>query len=398
MASLPPSSAPVGRPRLGPGNGRGNRSGAPVRDPTARRDGQAPEAVGARPYGARMTTVTRADVLGFRVRAQQLDRADGTLADTAVLDLGVQDTGPDGARWALAVRGLDVPADSPDLALTWTIRGAPHLYRRPDPPRGAAPPALALTWPTRGAPHLSRRADLPGVAAATAPFSEADAGKRIYDAAKPLKAAGIPIDTALDTVADAMRTAVRTPTVKGDLSGRLAELLPEPYHRYCRPCAAVHPHEQSFRIAALRAGLELRPGTSPPVLEPIPAFSPAEHVPEQLDVVRGYLRLFGPATPKLAAAYLDAPVRDVTDHWPSDVVEVTVDGEQRWVLTEDADRLTAGPATTTRLLGPFDPYLQLRDRSLLVADPASAKSLWPVLGRPGAVLVDGEVAGTWRPR
>ncbi len=318
-----------------------------------------------------MTTVTRADVLGFRVRAQQLDRTEGTLADTAVLDLGVQDTGPDGARWALAVRGLEVPADSPDLALTWTVRGAPHLYRR---------------------------ADLPGVAAATAPFSEADAAKRIYDAAKPLQAADIPIITALDTVAGAMRTVVRTPTVKGDLSGRLVELLPEPYLRYCRPCDAVHAHEQAFRIAALRAGLQLQPDTSPPVLEPIPDFSPAEQVPEQLDVVRGYLHLFGPATPKLVAAYLDAPVRDVTDRWPSDVVEVTVDGDRRWVLAADADRLTAGPATTVRLLGPFDPYLQLRDRSLLVEDRASAKTLWPVLGRPGAVLVDGAVAGTWRPR
>jgi hypothetical protein len=318
-----------------------------------------------------MTTVTRADVLGFRVRAQQLERASGTLADTAVLDLGVQDTGPDGAAWALAVRGVEVPVGSPDLALAWTLRGAPHLYRR---------------------------ADLPGVAAATAPFSEADAGKRIYDAAKPLRAAGIPIVTALDTVAEAMRTAVDRPTVKGDMSGRLAELLPEPYQRYCRPCAAVHPHEQSFRIAALRAGLELQPGTSPPVLLPIPDFRPAERAPAHLDVVRGYLRLFGPATPKLAAAYLDAPVRDVTDHWPEDVVEVTVDGEKRWVLADDADRLAAGPAPTTRLLAPFDPYLQLRDRSLLVADPAQAKALWPVLGRPGAVLVDGEVAGTWRPR
>jgi len=70
--------------------------------------------------------LTRADVLGSRVRAHQLDRTAGTLADTAVLDLGVQDTGPDAARWALAVRGLaDVPAD--DVALVWTLRGAPHL-------------------------------------------------------------------------------------------------------------------------------------------------------------------------------------------------------------------------------------------------------------------------------
>jgi hypothetical protein len=42
--------------------------------------------------------LTRADVLAFRVRAQQLDRTAGTLADTAVLDLGVQDTGADAGR------------------------------------------------------------------------------------------------------------------------------------------------------------------------------------------------------------------------------------------------------------------------------------------------------------
>ncbi len=316
--------------------------------------------------------VTRADVLGARVRAQQLDRPSGTLADTAVLDLGVQDTGPDGGRWALAVRGVDVGAlDDDALVTVWTIRGAPHLYRR---------------------------ADLPGVAAATRPFSDADAGKRIFDAARPLRAAGIPIETALDTIADRMRSIATRPTVKGELSRQLTAVLPAPYVRDCVPCKATHPWEQPFRFAALRAGLELQPGTSPPVLQPIAGFAVADDVPERLDVVRAYLRLSGPATPKEVASYLDAAAADVTARWPEDAVEVSVDGERRWALAADVDRLAAGPATGTRLLGPFDLYLQGRDRSLLVPDRARATSLWPTLGRPGAVLVDGEVAGTWRPR
>ena len=51
-----------------------------------------------------------------------------------------------------------------------------------------------------------------------------------------------------------------------------------------------------------------------------------------------------------------------------------------------------------RLLGPHDPYLQLRDRELLVADETRQKDLWRMLGRPGGIVADGELIGTWRPR
>jgi hypothetical protein len=316
------------------------------------------------------STVTRREVLGFRVRAQQLDRDAGTLDDTALLDIGVQDTGPDGGLWALAIRGVEnPPAD--DLATVWTLRGAPHLYRR---------------------------ADLAAVATATAPFSEADAGRRIFDAAKPFKAAGIPNLVALDAVADAMRSIVTAPMVKGEMSTRLTAVMDEPYLRFCVPCDAIHSHEQTFRLSALRAGLELQPGTSPPVLQPIPGFAPATTVPDRLDVVRAYLRLLGPATPKHVAGYLDAPVKDVQAHWPEDVADVDVEGERRWVLAADGDRLDAEPPPATRLLGPFDLYLQGRDRALLVEDGAHAKDLWRILGRPGGVLADGEIVGTWRAR
>ncbi|MET8092761.1 winged helix DNA-binding domain-containing protein [Micromonospora sp. NPDC005220] len=316
--------------------------------------------------------VDRHQVMNFRVRAQQLSRDEGTLADTAVLDIGVQNTGPDGARWALAVRGVDVSALSdPDMVLLWTVRGAPHLYRR---------------------------ADVAQVAAAVEPFSDADAGKRIYDAAKPLKAAGIDNLAALDEIAARMRAIVTAPTVKGDVSGRLTAGLPEPYLRFCRPCDATHLYEMPFRLAAVRAGLELQLDTSPPVLRRITGFRKAAAPGDRFDLIRTYLRLLGPATPKQVADYLDAPVKDVKAHWPDDVIEVTVGREVRSLLAADEDALESADGRATRLLGPYDLFLQAKDRATLVPDAAHAKELWPVLGRPGAVLVDGELVGTWRPR
>ena len=319
-----------------------------------------------------VASVTRAQVLSFRVRAQQLDLDAVELADSAVLDIGVQDTGPDGAGWAMSNRGVDKSGLSGDeLVKVWTIRGAPHIYRREN---------------------------LPLVAAAVEPFSDADAGKRIYDASKPLKSAGISNLAALDAVAAAMRSVVVKPMVKGEVSTQVTALMDPPYLRFCRPCNTTHLYEMPFRLAALRAGLELEEGTSPPVLRRAPGFERAARTSGRYDVVRAYLRLLGPGTPKHVADYLDAPVKDVKARWPDDVVEVLVEGEPRWVLSSDAGKLTSERVTTTRLLGPFDLFLQARDRKPLVDDPARAKALWPALGRPGAVLLDGEIAGLWRPR
>ncbi|WP_136520382.1 DNA glycosylase AlkZ-like family protein [Cellulomonas telluris] len=331
--------------------------------------------------------VPRPAVLRHRLHVQELDRAPGSvhdLADVAVLDAGVQDTGPDGALWALALRGLDVRA-------------------------GAWPDGLALAWTVRGAPHAYRREDLPDVERALRPWSSQDAAQRVFDASRPLRAAGIDPRDALATAARTMHAVVRVPTVKGDVSTAMTARLPEPYLRWCRPCATTHMYEQTFRLAALHAGLELTPGTSPPVLRPVPGWpddavgrTDAPAPGGRHDLVRTAVRLLGPTTPRLVAAFLDAPVRDVTARWPDDVADVDVDGEPRQVLAADVDAL--GEATTparpavVRLLGPFDLYLQARDRDLLVPDAARRSALWPTLGRPGAVLRDGEVVGTWRPR
>jgi hypothetical protein len=63
------------------------------------------------------------------------------------------------------------------------------------------------------------------------------------------------------------------------------------------------------------------------------------------------------------------------------------------------ERLEAPPAASgVRLLGGHDPYLAQPDRATLVPDAAVRKRLFPSVGRPGAVLVDGRLAGLWRGR
>ncbi|WP_159622803.1 DNA glycosylase AlkZ-like family protein [Ruania rhizosphaerae] len=333
--------------------------------------------------------LTADQVLRFRMARHGLTAAPGTVTDPGdapILNLGVQDTGPDGAAWALRVRGLRA--------------------RLTDDPRGP----FALAWTLRGAPHAYRRDELGQVRRTVSPFSEADAGKRIFDAAAPLRRAGIAVLDALDRVAGEMRDIATGPIVKGEMSAELTRRLPEPYLRECRPCQAIHTYEQPFRLAALFAGLELVPGTSPPVLRPI-ADWPSSDVPGpmrepdgassasiHLQPIRVYLSLFGTGTMQEVAAYLDAPVADVRANWPDDAVPVTVDEAATFALAGNLAALTGGEESgVVRIIGPYDPFLQARDRHLLAASATERKALFPVLGRPGAVVRDGRVLALWRP-
>jgi hypothetical protein len=201
-----------------------------------------------------------------------------------------------------------------------------------------------------------------------------------------------------------MRQVVTRPLVKGEVSTQLTARLDPPYLRYCGSCKATHSWEVPFRIGALYAGLELEPGTSPPVLRRIPGWpkrnpGPAPDpmaAPEALQPIRNYLRFLGPATPNDVAAFLDSPVAEVKAHWPEDALEVSVDGRPGWILGEVGD--IEHDRELLRLLGGFDLFLQGRDRNLIVPDASKHKALWPILGRPGAILCGTEIVGTWRPK
>ncbi len=361
-----------------------------------------------------MRRVSRAQAVRYRLAAQGLTAEPDSRSATEVeiLDLGVHDTGPHGATWALACRGAQGVATWPSsLTVAWTMRGAPHAYR-------------------------SRQ--LAAVARANLPWSHLDASHRVHDAAEPLRAAGVPAGAALSTLAHELRSIVRRRLPKGEVSTRLAARMSEPYVRWCGVCHATHLYEQPFRLAALPAGLVLEPGTSSPVLRPRRHWDPdiatsLAHLPQtsqdasgpiatehsRHDLLLATLRFFGPLTPHQVADFLDVPLAEVAARWAQlledgTLTEVTVtrrsrgsdpvDSEeagrgQRAMRTADLGNME-GAATSglVRLVGPYDLFLQGRDRHLLVPDPQRREALWPALGRPGAVLLDGEVIGTWQPR
>jgi hypothetical protein len=322
-----------------------------------------------------MGELAREKVIAYRVAAQGLHRESSSVDDLAVLDFGVQDSG-DAARLAFDAR------------------------MRSGPPRGGVGPgeSLALAWTLRGAPHLHRRRDLDWLAGALWPLSDADASARL-DAAASMKKAGLAGLDGFTAAVRAMRDVVTASMAKGAASTAVTKVTPDAMHRYCRGCQAIHVFEMSFRLASLPAGIELDPGTSPPVLVPrADAVLPGRTDVDALQrLVRAYLTLLGPATQAEVAGYLDARRADLAQVWPDDLAEVSVEGRSGWIPREQLAKLRKSRAPRlTRLLSPYDPYLQARDRQLIVPDQAVHKALWPVLGRPGVLFVDGEVVGTWR--
>jgi hypothetical protein len=196
-----------------------------------------------------------------------------------------------------------------------------------------------------------------------------------------------------------MRAVVTSPTAKGAASTEVTKRIPKPMRHDCRACKTRHISDSAMRVAAPAAGLEMEPGTAPPVLVPRPgaALPSAPDLAALGALAVGYLTLLGPAGAGEFAGYLEARRADVATAWPEELVEVTVDGRAAWLPERQLEPLRTAPEPdVVRLLGPFDPYLQARDRDLIVPDRALHKILWPVLGRPGVLFVDGEVAGVWR--
>jgi hypothetical protein len=184
---------------------------------------------------------------------------------------------------------------------------------------------------------------------------------------------------------------------KGDASAALTERVPDQAVSWCRGCQSHHLSDQLMRVAALPGGARLVPGGTA-TLAPIPRWPGLPGDRKGLDaLIRTYLALNGPTPQGDVAAYFGTTQKALAEAWPDDLEDVTVDGRKAVALASTLDALADAPAPRlTRLLPRGDPWLLARDRALTVPDPAHHKVLWPMLGHPGAVLVDGEVVGAWR--
>ena len=124
----------------------------------------------------------------------------------------------------------------------------------------------------------------------------------------------------------------------------------------------------------------------------------------RLELARRYLHVLGPGT---ADAFGDwagiKPARAslILDALAGELTPVATPIGDRWILTSDAASFQRSPVTgppAVRLLPSGDTWFLLRgaDRELLVPDARRRPELWTPRVWPGALLIDGEVRGTWR--
>jgi hypothetical protein len=188
-----------------------------------------------------------------------------------------------------------------------------------------------------------------------------------------------------------------------DLAARLLAHLDGAKTTYGEAGRALGVHPNQLRYAAPTGSVLIRwDGARLPTVwtVPPPAVDPHD---ARLELARRYLHIFGPATPEAFARWAGIGLprgRAAFDALRGSLTLVRTPVGDAWVLTRDEPTFRASPtlAAPARLLPSGDSYFLLHDadRGLLVPDAGRRAALWTPRVWPGAVLVGGEVVGTWR--
>jgi hypothetical protein len=159
----------------------------------------------------------------------------------------------------------------------------------------------------------------------------------------------------------------------------------------------------AIRYAATTGTVAIRwEGARAPIIwtVPTPEIDPAAACRE---LARRYLHIFGPTTADGFARWAGISSRSAADAFASleeSLLPARSPLGDEWLLAEDEPAMRAGETAPApaRLLPSGDAYFLLdgADRELLVPRADQRPRLWTPRVWPGALLVDGEIRGTWR--
>lgn len=120
------------------------------------------------------------------------------------------------------------------------------------------------------------------------------------------------------------------------------------------------------------------------------------------ELARRFLHAYGSATPRAFADWLGSTPAQAKRLWQQieeELEPVTAAGKKAFILQSDRESFRcADTEEALLLLGPHDPYLDIRDRAILLEDTAAQLQVWRTVGNPGVVLKGGKIIGIWKTR
>lgn len=195
-----------------------------------------------------------------------------------------------------------------------------------------------------------------------------------------------------------------TRRVAETLADRLARALGDARITQSAAARILGEPANSLRYATLTGRVRIRwDGAKQATLwmVPPPDLGPGE---ARLELARRHLHVFGPATPAAFAAWAGISSRAGTaafDALGTSLIPVRTPIGDAWILASDEALFRSGAtaAAPARLLPSGDAFFLLQqpdERGLLVEDAPQHARLWTSRVWPGALLVGGTIAGTWR--
>ena len=191
--------------------------------------------------------------------------------------------------------------------------------------------------------------------------------------------------------------------VADDLARRLRAALGRGWVLHDDAARALDASPNRLRYAATTGTLIIRWGGARQATLKVVAAPKVSPMAARVELARRYLHVFGATTPAAFAEWAGIGPRQalaVFEALGPELVPIRSPLGDGWILAADeaAVRSPAQPAAGARLLPSGDTYylLQGQDRALLVPEPDRRAALWTSRVWPGAVLVRGDVVGTWR--